>query len=79
MRVGGKWIVRGASVGVGPLRCVGARVGITTVPSSTGTTVASALKGKKGLYESGVTVAVAVSSTLFKEQEVTSNANMNHV
>jgi hypothetical protein len=77
MRVGGKRMIRGARVGVGPVRCVGAGVGTTTVPPSTGTMVASALRGKKGLYESGVTVAV--SSAVFGEQAVTSKAKTDHV
>jgi len=77
MRVGGNSILRGASVGVGPVRWVGAAVGSTTVPASTGITVASLLSGTKGLYAPGVTVAV--SSTVLWEQEVTSNVTIIHV
>ena len=49
-------------MGVDPARLVGAAVGTITVPASTGTMVASAPRGIKGLYESGVPVAVASPS-----------------
>ncbi len=49
----------GSSVGVGSVRLVGAGVGITTVPSSTGMIVALLLNSTKGSYVSGVAVAVA--------------------
>jgi hypothetical protein len=54
-------------------------VGTTTVPASTGTIVASALNGTKGLYESGVAVAVAVGSSLPMVQEEANNAINNQI
>ena len=48
--------MKGASVGVGPVRLVGTMLGTMTVPLTTGTTVALSPNGTKGLYPSGVAV-----------------------
>lgn len=68
-------MLTGASVGVGPVCLVGAGVGITTVPFSTGMIVALELNGTKGSYASGVNVAVD-SGTLGAQAE-TSKAISN--
>lgn len=64
-------------MGVGFVRLVGAGVGITTVPSSTGMIVALLLNGTKGSYASGVAVAVAVASTASEAQAETNKAISN--
>jgi len=71
--VGDNRTLKGASVGVGPVCLIGGTEGTTTVPPTTGTTVAFPFNGIKGLYFSGV--AVDVSSPVFLLQAEISRAS----